>query len=68
MLALIVGLVIIFLAYLIAILNVTTAPSRDASIKSLVGFHLFSMVGMSLGGLLSFAGLVMIVIDLVKGS
>jgi hypothetical protein len=42
--------------------------SRDFSIKSLIGFHAAAMIGMSLGGLLSFFGVVMIVIYLVKGS
>ena len=66
MFALILGhLVISFLS-----VHVTTAMSlsRDFSIKSLIGFHAAAMIGMSLGGLLSFFGVVMIVIDLVKGS
>ena len=68
MTTLIIGLVIMFLAYLIAILNVATAPSRDTSIKSMVGFHLFSMAGMSFGSILVIIGIVNIIIDLVKGS
>ena len=65
---LILGLLISFLATVIGILNIATSPSRDFSIASLIGLHAVAMIGMSLGGLLSFVGAVMIVIDLVKGS
>lgn len=71
MFVLIIGLVISFLAFLVAVRNmasITSFDSKDFSVKSLIGTHLGAMVGMSLGGMTTFIGFVMIVIDLVKGS
>jgi hypothetical protein len=65
MTTLIVGLVISFLSFVGAILNMATAASKR-TVGGLIGGHLGAIIGMALGGVTSFVGLVMIVIDLVN--
>jgi len=65
MTAFIVGLIISFLSFVGAILNMATAGSNRTA-EGLIGGHLGAMVGMALGGVTTFIGLVMIVIDLVN--
>jgi hypothetical protein len=71
MLTLVIGLLISFLSFLVAVKNMSSIASFDLktfNVKSLIATHLGAMVGMSFGGIVTFLGIVMIIIDLVKGS
>ena len=61
----IVGLAISFLSFVGAILNMATAGGKRTA-GGLIGGHLGAMVGMALGGITTFIGLVMIFIELAN--